>query len=85
MNDLFLGVEFDNQGQKDAAVAAICAMYKYPETVKQDGQDVPNPTSRAQFAANVVRTFVQREVARNAQIQAAKAVQESFSTVRASG
>lgn len=42
-----------------AVVDAFCTQYNYKETITGiDGEPLPNPTTKAQFAKNVIRSFI---------------------------
>lgn len=68
---------------KDRVIDALCGQYGRPETVNVDGVDVPNPTTKNQFAQNIVKSFIKEvvmayeankagEVARKAALNKAK-------------
>jgi hypothetical protein len=58
----------------DIVVDAFADQYNYQETIgDEDGNQIPNPTSKNQFAKNIIKSFVK-------QVYVAKKVKELDAT-----
>lgn len=63
-NAFALQVKVVSEKDPDETLESFCAMYKYQAEIKNEqGVVVPNPTSKLQYANNVLRTLIQESAA----------------------
>lgn len=58
-------------------VQAFCTLYGYQETITDEGVEIPNPESKANFAKRMIRTYV-KEVYKAYKVQELEAQRQQI-------
>lgn len=55
-----IDIQVSDDAIKTRIIDVVCAQYNRPEFVGKDenGDDIPNPTSKADFTQNIVKSFL---------------------------
>ena len=57
-----IDIKIEYEKLKQRVIDGVCSQYKRPEKIIVDGKEVDNPTSKADFCNNIVKSFLKEVV-----------------------